>query len=445
MSFRFAAPFAAFQAPLWLWASALIPRLALWLCAWSDPELAVARDSHGYLARAANLLQRGRFATGDALHVETFRTPGYPLFLAAFMALFGDPVLPAAFAQCLLGAWAAATAWVWLERAFGRRSAWPAAVLALDPVTVFHTPLLLTETLFVFLLVAALASYWEVLEHPTARGAMRSGLWSDLASLVRPISLYLPLLLAWPFWNRRRLLAAFLAAAWLLPAAWTARNRAAVGYWMYSSIAGVANLRYPAAGIEAWRTGRPRAEVERELRERVDSRHPEGYASDAQKSREYGAEALVIMQAHPVVLTEYCLWRAVRLLGGTGLEMLVRWRGVGWASADDPSLKPGVGTLALLTRHPWLIPMQVLYTIALAALYAAAAVGLLLLARDGRRREVLLLAGGVLYFLLLSAPQGYYRYRIPLLPFLAAAAAPAVASWQSRRRGRGPSATPGDA
>jgi hypothetical protein len=82
---------------------------------------------------------------------------------------------------------------------------------------------------------------------------------------------------------------------------------------------------------------------------------------------------------------------------------------------------------ALMRQHPVLLAIQMVYMIFLGGLYALSLVGCVRLARSGRWAEVFLLAGGALYFLAVSSFQGYSRFRIPMMPFLAAAAALALA------------------
>lgn len=421
------------RAPAWLWTAALAPRLALCALAARDPALTMRGDSLDYLGLARNMVGHGVFSLSDAAPYapQIVRTPGYPLFLAPLAALSASPQFAAALLQSLLGAWTVVLAWRW----FGRRdpargAAFAALFLALDPVLVLHTPLMLAEALFVLLLVAASALTVEALAAgPTLAAAAASGALWGASILVRPIALYLPFTLAW-FWRKdKRALALFLLCSYAAPAAWTVHNKLATGRAVYAAVAGLDMLRYPAAGVEVMRTGRPWTEVEVELRAAVDASFAGGAAPDeAAKAQAYNAAAMRILRAHPFLLARYCVQGSVKLLAGTGLEMFLEWgRGLGGFRVDG-AFAPGVrgsGTLALLRAHPGLIPLEVLYAAALAALYGLSLLGLSRLWTAGRREEALFLAWGALYFLGLSSSQGYYRFRIPMLPFLCAAAAAA--------------------
>lgn len=416
-------------APWWVWVAALAPRLGLCALAWDDPGRLVPGDGVGYLALARNLVAHGVFSAGAGpFPAETFRTPGYPLFLAPFAALFASPALPVAIAQSLIGAATAAYLWRFLNERWGARAAAAGAlILAWDLVTLFHTPLVAGETLFVLLVTAAAARAWEQLERPAPRGAAICGALWAASAFVRPISFYLPVFLVWIWRSDKKSLACFLLAAYLVPAAWILRNGRETGVAAFTTVGGVALIRYTAAGIESLRVGRTLSDWDVDLRAAVDRAHPEGYANEAQQSRAYGRSAAAIIRANPALLVKYCAWGLAKTLAGTGLEMLPQLAGV----ATDVDIQyrvktSGQGTRGLLRQHPWLIPLQAAYMAALAALYLAAAAGLWRLWRGGPRVQALFLGLCLGYFMGLSSSQGYYRYRIPSIPFLAIAAAAAV-------------------
>lgn len=425
------------MAPFWVWAVALGPRLILCALAVIDPKLPVCLDSVEYLALAQNLISHGVFSSADSAPFipNTFRTPGYPAFLS-LLTLLPSPVLFMALVQSFLGAWTAALFWNRLNRwGFGRGADWGALALALDPVTVLNTPLILAEPVFNFFLVLALIATWGELraprsEHgkaPLARAA-GAGLFWSLSAFVRPISLFLPLFLCWVWRRDKKVFLVFLASAYLLPVLWSQRNRQATGAAVFAAVGGHNVLRGPAAMVESMRTGRPWVELDAELRAQVNDRYPAGALSDTAQSSEYGKLGRKILREHPFLLAKHCAGGAVRLLGGTGLEMILAWipfRGPDPQEVQVHAKVTGQGTLSLMRRYPWLILVQIFYVLALASFYILALLGLLRLWREGRAAEAVFLLGCAAYFLALSsgAAAPSPRYRIPILPFLAGAAA----------------------
>lgn len=170
-------------------------------------------------------LLAGKIRRGEPYEVVDFgdlprfalRTPGYPLFLAACQSAFGLRALPARLVQAALGALC-----VWLvarlvTRTLGEGPAptpagargvrrWTpalvaAAIAAVDPYTVANSAFLLSEALFLPLMLAAqlgLAACWGSENSPGTAGlwwrALLTGAASGAAVMVRPSwSLYVPL------------------------------------------------------------------------------------------------------------------------------------------------------------------------------------------------------------------------------------------------------------
>jgi 4-amino-4-deoxy-L-arabinose transferase-like glycosyltransferase len=183
-------------------------------------------DIYWLLAQA---IRRGGPYQVDQWGVPHFslRTPGYPLFLALCQTLFGERTLPARLAQAALGA----ACVVLVYRLV--RATWPgshppgatgwtpaliaAALVAVEPYTVLTSAFLLSEALFLPLLLLGLwglASAWQPdspRSHPAS--ALLAGLALGAAVLVKPsFALFPPLVgLAWVVVSRRR--SALLGAA----------------------------------------------------------------------------------------------------------------------------------------------------------------------------------------------------------------------------------------
>ena len=417
--------------PAWLWAAALLPRLILLTLACQDPSRCLYPDSVEYLAAAYNMVHHFSFSTLLG-RPDTLRTPGYPLFLSPF-ALLSAPgsLLAAALAQCLLGALTTFLAWLWIEpRAGNLGAAVGAGALALDLSTILHTPLILAETLFTFALLMALISSWEALgpggtSRPVRSAPLAAGAWWGLAIMIKPIAIFWPAFLAALMRSRRRAAAAFLLGAYLMPFLWSARNKAATGHWVFSSVGSVDLLAYPAAGASALAKGGSMQSWSRRLQKEADAAHPESADDVAARGRAYAGAAIPIMASHPFSLAAYMAIGALKILGGTGLEMMLEWAGEKTA-ASDKYLKAGMtgsGTLSLLRRHPALAAVEIAYLSFLGLLYFFAVMGWLNLWKKREKAHAFLLMGSAFYFLGAGSIAGYYRFRLPVIPFLAVSAA----------------------
>jgi hypothetical protein len=258
-----------------LFGLALLLRMALFLAGpLPDVKRAFGDDSPRYLTLADNLRKYGVFSKqeeeglvhttmlrmrdangtsprrdGNGLMPESFRTPGYPVFLAVIEAMTSD-VRAVLAVQCVLGAFLSCLV-ASIALAFGlpRRGALLAGILwAVHPALILFDSLIMTESMFNFCSLSALC----VAGH--ARGPLRwglSGLLMGLAGLVRPLGiLFLPfaLLLAGRRRQFRWTTAALLVATAVAPSGlWAFRNWSA-GEGFRVATVGEVNLLYYTAG-----------------------------------------------------------------------------------------------------------------------------------------------------------------------------------------------------
>ncbi|GIV93831.1 MAG: hypothetical protein KatS3mg056_2540 [Chloroflexus sp.] len=171
-------------------------RLALW---GNLPRLGLISDEAEYLA-SADWLANGRGFAWHTTYLWT-RAPLYPLFLAAHIALFGRNEAFIFVTQNLLSLVNVGLVYV-LSRQLGAtsRMAGGAALLsALSLPLAMYPQLLLSETLFISLLLAAFC----LLANPRQRrNLLIGGVLLGLATLTRGLLLgFLPLIAGWIGWR----------------------------------------------------------------------------------------------------------------------------------------------------------------------------------------------------------------------------------------------------
>lgn len=403
-------------------------------------------DIQQHVQYAVNLQAHGVYSSGvpdvpgGTPPPDTFRSPGYPLFLLAAMTVAPDRWIAVAKAvQVLLG-----TGTVLLVILLGRhwlRPCWAnaaAAGLALWPHAIVFASTLLGETLFGFLLVLAawLASAGARRASPPVLAI--AGVAFGAAALVNPLVLLFPPVLACVLYRRLapRPALCFLAAFLALPLAWTAAAPA-VESGQTSGSRVMMNLvqgswpQYHAA----WRTQHNNA-VSRAIIAAIDAE-----IAAVSRSPEAGARQVAARMADDPA------WYARWYLLGKPYDL--------W----DWDIRIGWGDIYFLdtTRSPFVsqpVP-RLVAAIAKAMnpwLFAAASAGVLLvLARAWRRRDgpiapvavaLLLLYVTALHAVLQAEP----RYSVPYRGFEMLAAAHALAAaWAFLRQRRAGSAAPGSA
>lgn len=197
-------------------------------------EVPIRGDIREYVAYAWNLLNHGTFShawpgTGTPIP-DTFRGPGYPVFLATWMWL--DPenwYQLSLHAQTVLGALTATLTVLLARHWLPRPWAFFAGILvAVWPHHVAATGALLSEVVFGFLAVLALLLVAEALKRRSVPFAAMAGIVFSAAALTSMVSLLFPILPAILLWRARlpSAAAALLLIAVAGPGAWASRGLA---------------------------------------------------------------------------------------------------------------------------------------------------------------------------------------------------------------------------
>jgi hypothetical protein len=413
---------------------------------WPHPERFVSStDSLEYLSLADNLVEGHGFSQATAPpYVPDFRrTPVFPIVLASLFAVSGRHLGVAAAVNAGFGLLATTMISVLVARKIGTRAGLvTAAFLAVDLTSLAYRELILTESLFTLLLVAAV---WALAApaRPGPRHAAAAGLALGLAGLCRPIGLFLsPALL--PVFavraqhqslrehplrrsadlqvcptrqaSRPALQRIFSRAhqGWTqalgqyaivnlvcgaVLGLWLARNLAAFGVFALTSLGGVNLYFHRAAYVEAGLDGSDVDEV-RERLERDFEKRSAGW-SEREKLVWLNEHGRAGIGAHPGTYVRETLRGLARMFAPERDET---YR----LLALDPSSRAG----RLLWGFSWLH---------LAVLYVCTTIGVVRALRFPPAHGLLIVLVMVLaYFVVLSGPEMYARFRMPLMPILSA-------------------------
>lgn len=219
-----------------------------------------AGDTDDYLKIARNLAFHHAFSLsgeGAPLTPTVARPPLYPFLISLFWWNEGPPALTVMVLQALLGAATVVLVYLTARDYFSRAVALIACLaMVFAPMTGYFTAVLLTETLFTFLLMLAVFLWGR-------ERAWLAGLAFGLAALTRSnillFLLALPLVSLLPALRQRwrtHLTVALVALA--LPAVWTVRNAAVSGEFVPISASGwganllCGTLETELIGIKVW-------------------------------------------------------------------------------------------------------------------------------------------------------------------------------------------------
>ena len=222
---------------LWLFAAALIVRLLfnIYVIGLDIPTQDTFSDWKEYDLVGLSLAS----GTGFTIYGMPYliHPPGYPLFLGLLYLLFGHSYAAVKVAQSLLGALTCVIILLIGERVFTKRVGMvAAAIAAVYPHLVYYSGILMSETLFVFLSTVFLYALAMLREDLSPRRLALAGVVLGLASLTRPMLMFIPAVLFCWIWiefrSTKRALVV-MATIWLWMAIvilpWTIRNYVVTG------------------------------------------------------------------------------------------------------------------------------------------------------------------------------------------------------------------------
>jgi hypothetical protein len=419
---------------------ALVTRVAMFAITWHNfPDLAVLHtvDTASYLEPAKSLLSRGDFSQQGM--PELVRTPGYPLLLSAGIALGHVEVVTFAL-QTLLSLITVGVIYR-LARSLtssGQVATIAGLLLAIEPLSVTYSSWMASETLFTCLLVlmiAALASYGR--SNSIAQLTVAAAVLAA-ATLVRPISYFLPPVIAlalfgrglWRFDSRLRSAAAallFLIVSFGPTAGWQVRNWAVAGYGGFSAITDWNLYFFQGASVLAYQKHQSLDATYAEMGNRWGklgdefyALHPElRLAGQAETFRFMRREGSRLVRQHPLTYAQIHLrGLAMLLLNPGAADLLALMNLIPENQAESHPIDTGI--LAIFRRmhreSPTLLYTNLLLAAGLGILYSAAALGLVSsLGRWSWGLTVLVLMVG--YLVTISGgPTGIPRLRHPVMP-----------------------------
>jgi 4-amino-4-deoxy-L-arabinose transferase-like glycosyltransferase len=382
-------------------------RVVVWLAALPDPTRYLSPpDSPEYVSIAHNLVAGHGFSADASppYQPDLRRTPTYPSLLAAVFLMRDGSVTMAALVGVVLSAVAvAATFWI-AARLFGRGAAIAASVLlAIDVSTVSYGTVIMTEAAFTFLLLAGVMML--MLRPSASRLAAGGGALFGLAALCRPAGVFLSIvslaICAWRQTGRRRALRDYVwvnLVFLLLLLMWVARNTIVADTTTLSSIWSVNLYFHRAAAVEARLLGQDPEQVQKRWQQEFDALS--STMTESEKLEWMTGQARSVIASHPWTYLQITIDGFVRMMKPDASEL--------HRLLDQPEGSSGARALdTIAALQLWIF-------------YPAVIVGIVTVARDSSLRGgALIPLAFIASFILVSGPEAYARFRVPITPFLA--------------------------
>lgn len=328
-----------------IFAFALLLRLAMFfvLLAISSPEgfsLPYAgSDSTSYLDVARELGETRRFFDRNTGLPNSYEVPGYPLFLAFIEKLGGGP-LAAAATQDVIAAASAVIVYkigALLTPAVGVLAA---LLFAGEVAGVFYSNLILTETLFIFFVLAAVyllfGNQTSEFGRPTSvvgrRGLLFSGTLLGAATMVRPVGeILLPGFAAalgvlhFREWRKAAAFSLIVVLGFLVVAGpWFVRNKLLFDRWELSSVASLQFAFAHAPLFYAYKNDVPAREAINIFHDRLLAISPYGDEATLRNSPYMWQVAFEYLRQDPVGFAKFHAVKTIPFFLSDGLREMAQ-------------------------------------------------------------------------------------------------------------------------
>ncbi|MCX7921081.1 MAG: glycosyltransferase family 39 protein [Clostridia bacterium] len=386
-----------------------------------DNVKALFIDITAYEGTATTILKTGIFSVG------TYHAPGYPFFIAAVYSVFGYSYFNVYIAQSILGTLSTLLIYLIAANVFDKRIGKISALVSLLywPLTLY-SGILLSETLFLFLLLAGVYTFIKgISSHKTLYFLLCGGLLA-LSALVRSINLMALIIIpaVYLFIGYRNYkavlknIAAFALVFCITMSPWPIRNYAMFGKFIPVDSLGGLNLYIGNNG----RSNGYFVNVSKDPLFNIDK-----YINNENRLEKAAIRDEILKKAavsyivtHPERFVKLTLKRAA-------LFVIDDFRGVDWI------LVTYMAQNRLFQHIPW----QPLIYYSNIAFFILAVFGLLNFMRN--KKAIVFIVLILYYFATTSVFYISSRYRLPIMPFMAIAAAfsfDKILVWGQRFRSR---------
>lgn len=407
---------------------------AIYICN-NHPSKIFSYDSHEYLASAETILHNHSFQVSvENPDPETFRTPGYPLFIAIIYSIFGESTLALLIFNVLFNTASAALIYVIVRKIYGFIVGISAVILYLsDFTTNYYLFRIITEPIFTFALILALYLILLILEGGgNTYKYFAVGIILSAAVMIRPAvyNLVLPVIIILIISQYRKhtitqiikFNTALVIPVLVIIGGWHYRNYVTTGYPIFTSLSGYNLLFFNGAGVMSEEEGIDFYEAQYRLGcdaeggrkhngARYRSLHPETSAYSWEKlSLVWSHEGINIIRTYPFVfLYSHLKGCLIFFIDLPGMKYYYEIKGNIFQK-----------TIELFSKYRLIFLFLSVEIIYLLLMY----IGLMKYLYDKstlRQFTVFdtLLIIILLYFCLMSGgPVAYFRLRIPVMPII---------------------------
>ena len=390
-------------------------------------------DPLDYLDLGQNILHYGNFSMqpGSNAPAETYRTPGYPFFVAAVLGLTGN-VDGIVFFQIILLAFAALIIYLTVLEimpAYRWLALVVVSIFVFEPTIFMSTQFVATEVLYTTLFLLSVYLLVKKSSKPVMTWAL-AGFVLGLSALARPSGLYMSIpILIWITINffkaqdRKQLLrqtGAFMLALLVIVSGWSLRNMVRTGIFGFSSLSAY-NTLFNIPVYLSYKDKTPVEESRKVLTEKV------GGLNDFQK-RDIRNSAIMekvaweVLKPNIVNYTFYHVSKSANFFFSPGTKLVSRFAEGFWEDQPHDTWHPETSFINSLIEGRWGDVFMIIYqnilffpeTLVLVLMF----IGGLYWSLFSPLKQAKLIVGLILFLGLLTSPITNARYRVPVMPLI---------------------------
>ena len=408
---------------------AFVVRLLFFFIAqpWDDDytqNIILYKDAKAYHEIAVGLLDNQPIPD-----LHTTRTPIFPSFIAAIYFISGINPWAVMLIHIILSV---VNVWILFLLArilFNSTVALIAALfMAIEPYQIYYCTTLQTETLFLFFFLISVYTMINCIYNRSWKMLVLSALAMGLATLTRPISMYIPFIfLIWLFLaahltrNTKIYFGAVYGILFLISTLpWAYRNYEHYGYFKISNLSGNL-LLWMSSAMESETTGEPIPDIftrkYNDFSERLDSSNRNSFAV-SELLTEHSME--IIRKDIPGFL-DVCFRGVVNIYTNLNTKRLIESMGleghdVPYFISDSITIQDKISGFLSVKSLPEII-LAIFLIIVLLLQYIFTLTGIVALVRQKNYFPLFVLLSVILYLTILSSTFGIGRYRYPIMPF----------------------------
>jgi len=408
-------------------------------------ERLLTPDSSNYNFLALNMLSKKRFVPdidSPYYYVSILRTPVYPAFLAMLYFFSKNNYILVGIVQSILSSFTCVLLYIIGLELFGRKTGFTGGILgAVSLLLIINSPLILTDTLFGFLLMFSLVCFIWSWSQKSNRWLIACAFLLSMTILCRPIAQFYPIFLCvlimstvkLPFLQRVKRTLCFAIIITIFVVGWVGHNWLRHRVPVFSGISSYSLLYYNAASLYSDIHGVDRERACEKLDEEVNL-HLKRTIRDRKES---WAERI---SAQRYVARKIIFEKPLRYFI---LHLKQDLRTLRPASGDFYLLleiePPKHGLLKLLENHgfstlflqywkisSWPENISRLSIFVLYLSYWFLILGAVGLIKSRQWAQLFLFVGTIFYYLLLPGAPSNSRFRVPVEPFICLLAAEGI-------------------